>query len=674
MKILISALVGLLSISSASASSALEIIAPKEVRPGEVFFIEIKEIPGKDLVGGKFAGEPLKIFRWGDKFGALIGVDVAAKEGEKEIVVEEFAPGDAPAPMQRFLVRVLRSDFPEVKVGRPRLTAAQLKRIDKEKKLIRQALQKSESSPLWSDWFDYPLGSSPVSKGGEFGLVRKSALGRTHHAGVDFGGTTGTSVRSSNTGRVVLVGNFLLEGKTIIIDHGLGLFSLYMHLNNVAVKVGDLVTRGMVIGTLGRTGRSTGPHLHLAFLLDGKRVDPLRLLALGEKIFAKNAGEVLRSDKDSLLNLVELAKEKLRKEPIYFFTTEVTKNILVGRGRKSKKIRKKTEVVSSKEILLAVPDPGRGIQTVRAEVATRGTEIQRPLNILKITPPECSAEKRGGGGVNTNFKVVCDGEEQKVLGAAHVVFSDKRGPGESLNNGSKIIYVPYSDELAEGQIIILGRLYLESKIKEAGKELERLAVYSKAVSGRLVSAIFPEELLFNIGLIEHIDHDEFGALGPVKTGEKVLVQLALNKEDTFRYAVSSAKALCLMQIMPSTYREVRQLYPQAKLPVSSERGSCEHKESIKAAYLVLDSKLARMPLGFQQAFLREPEKYGVFLAAAYNGGSDRAAEWYQKFTPERLAKILKDSFQESMPRKKGPRETWFFVKKYMEIAKEFLED
>ena len=139
---------GLISFGLSVSTSALEIIAPKKVKPGEVFFIEIKDVPGKDFVGGKFAGEELKFFQWGDKIGALAGVDVVAGEGEKYIVVEEFAPGDAPALTHRLSVRVLKPDFPEVKVSRPGLTAAQLKRIEKEKKLIRRVLQKSADGPL----------------------------------------------------------------------------------------------------------------------------------------------------------------------------------------------------------------------------------------------------------------------------------------------------------------------------------------------------------------------------------------------------------------------------------------------------------------------------------------------------------------------------------------------
>lgn len=667
-------LVSAVFLISVATSKAFEVVAPKEVKPGEVFFIEIKKIPGKDLVGGKFDREPLKFFYWGDKFGAIVGVDVAAKEGEKDIIVEEFAPGDAPVPIQRFLVRVLKPDFPEVKVNRPRLTTAQLKRIAKEKIIIRRALEKSENNPLWQDWFAYPLENSIVSQGGEFGLVRKSMLGSTHHAGVDFGGVIGTPVKASNTGRVVLAGSFLLEGKMVVIDHGFGLFSLYMHLDSAAVKTGDLVSRGMTIGALGRSGRATGPHLHFAFLLEGKRVDPLGLLKLGEKAAAERA--TVREEKSGrdVFDWVKLGKEMLRQESIYFLTSKVKRTALVGRGKNKKYVTEYIELVVSKEILLAALDPKIGIQVVRIEIVPARARFQRSLNITKVTPEDCSVEKRGGGGVSINFKVVCGGEGRKVVASAHILFDQKSSASRPGKGAQKIIYVPYSDDLVEPAVTLLGRLYIEKQIKGVGEELRRLAVSSRAVAGRLVADIFPEELPFNLSLIEHIDHKEALLFGPVYTGEKVLTQFALNQEDTFRYATSSAGALCLMQIMPSTYREVRQLYPEAKLSASSEKGSCEHKESIKTAYLVLDSKLSMMPPTFRQKFLQEPEKYGVFLAAAYNGGSGRASEWYQKFTPERLAKILKDSFLESMPNKKGPKETWFFIKKYMEIAKEFVEN
>lgn len=677
MKILTAVLAGLISIGPAAKTSALEIIAPKEIKPGAVFLIEIKNGLDRGLVGGKFDDEPMKIFRLGDRLVALAGIDVAAKEGEKEIIIAEFAPGDAPAPMQRFLVRVLKPDFPEAKVGRKKPTLAEQKRIKKEKDLIRQALQKSEENPLWKDWFGYPLELAPVSKGGEFGLIRKSALGRTHHAGVDFGGKIGAPVRSSNDGRVVLIGNFLLEGKMVIIDHGLGLFSLYMHLNRAVVETGDWVAKGAVIGAVGKTGRATGPNLHFAFLLGGKRIDPVGLLKLGEEVRTEEKEKTIslvQQEKGSWHAWVEAGRKALDREPIYYITSKVKRITLVGRGKNRKRVTKYIETVISKEILLAVEGSEQTIGVVRIEVAASGGLPRRSLNIRKVTPEDCDVEKISGGGVNTNFKVVCGGEEQRVKASAHILFDDKQPTDRLSKTARKIIYIPYADGFVEPLSVLIGRLYIDSQTKKADEELRRLSVQSRAVAGKLVADIFPRDLLFNLGLIEHIDHDEFVSRGAVYTGEKVLVQLALNQENTFRYAASSAGALCLMQIMPSTYREVRKIYPEAKLPTSPEKGSCEHRESIKAAYLVLDSKLARMPAGFQQAFLQEPEKYGIFLAAAYNGGSDRASEWYQKFTPERLAKVLQDSFWELMPRKRGPKQTWFFIKKYREIAKEFLED
>lgn len=681
MRILAAVLAGLFSIGLAPETSALEIVAPKEIKPGDVFFIEIKDSLGKDLVGGKFDGEPLKLFRWGDKFGALVGVDVATKEGEKEIMVEEFAPGDAPSMTWRYRVRVLKPDFPEVKVERKKPNAVEQKRIKKEKDLIRQALQKSGNDPLWEDWFGYPLESTLVSRGGEFGLVRKSALGSTHHAGVDFGGKIGAPVRSSNTGRVVLVGNFLLEGKIVIVDHGLGLFSLYMHLDSAAVGVGDSVAKGVIIGALGKTGRATGPNLHFAFLLGGKRIDPVGLLKLGEGVRTEEKEKtvsLVQQERGSWHAWVEAGKKALDREPIYYVTSKVKRVNLVGRGKNRKRVTKYIEAVVSKEILLAVGYSAQTVKIVRLEVAVSGSLPRRNFTIRKVTPEDCDVEKISGGGVNTNFKIVCGGEERKVRASAHILFDDKESTGKLSITARKVIYIPYADWLVEPLSVLIGRLYLESQIKKADEELRRLEVRSRAADDKLVADIFPRDLLFNLSLIEHIDHDEFAARGAVYTGEKVLVQLALNQENTFHYAISRAGALCLMQIMPATYREIRKNYPEAKLSPRFIDGSCDHKEAIKTAYLVLDDKLANMPLGLRRSFLREPEKYGVYLAAAYNGGAFRATTLYYGFKPDGLERTLKDFFLLSSPQRKNCRilcpETWFFIKKYMEIAKEFLEE
>ena len=90
----------------------------------------------------------------------------------------------------------------------------------------------------------------------------------------------GTTVRAPNAGRIALAESLYFSGNTVIVDHGLGLFSLLAHLSTMAVHEGDRVAAGQIIGRVGATGRVTGPHLHWAVRANGARVDPMALIAL----------------------------------------------------------------------------------------------------------------------------------------------------------------------------------------------------------------------------------------------------------------------------------------------------------------------------------------------------------------------------------------------------------
>jgi murein DD-endopeptidase MepM/ murein hydrolase activator NlpD len=85
---------------------------------------------------------------------------------------------------------------------------------------------------------------------------------------------------AANGGRVALVADFFFPGRLVAVDHGLGLYTLYFHLDSVAVTDGELVDRGQYLGTVGATGRATGPHLHFGVQLAGSRIDPAALLSL----------------------------------------------------------------------------------------------------------------------------------------------------------------------------------------------------------------------------------------------------------------------------------------------------------------------------------------------------------------------------------------------------------
>ena len=131
---------------------------------------------------------------------------------------------------------------------------------------------------LWSGPFIMPAEGRVSATFGERRVFNGDVQSR--HSGIDIAAPMSAPVWASNAGRVVLVRVAYLEGRTVVIDHGGGLFTFYCHLSQAQVAVGDLVSRGQVIGNVGMTGRATGPHLHFGVRVAGERVDGLALIAL----------------------------------------------------------------------------------------------------------------------------------------------------------------------------------------------------------------------------------------------------------------------------------------------------------------------------------------------------------------------------------------------------------
>lgn len=115
---------------------------------------------------------------------------------------------------------------------------------------------------------------------GPFGMVRiLNGKSRNHHSGVDFAAGLGTVVRAPANGIVRMTNTeMFLMGKTLMLDHGLGVYSIFIHLNEISVKMGDLVRQGEAIAKVGKSGRATGPHLHWGVSVGTTSIDPLRLL------------------------------------------------------------------------------------------------------------------------------------------------------------------------------------------------------------------------------------------------------------------------------------------------------------------------------------------------------------------------------------------------------------
>jgi len=156
--------------------------------------------------------------------------------------------------------------------------AETLKRIDEEKAAKTAAYNKTNPHALWSGPFQRPLDSLITETFG----VRRMFNGQllSEHHGVDFRAAAGTPVLASNSGIVVLARELFFEGNCVILDHGEGLSTIYMHFSKFAVREGDSVRRGQELGESGATGRVTGPHLHVSVLWRGVAIDLLSLTTL----------------------------------------------------------------------------------------------------------------------------------------------------------------------------------------------------------------------------------------------------------------------------------------------------------------------------------------------------------------------------------------------------------
>jgi murein DD-endopeptidase MepM/ murein hydrolase activator NlpD len=155
---------------------------------------------------------------------------------------------------------------------------AELEQIHQDKTTKQEAFSRFTPAREWSGDFRQPV----VARISDvFGATRTfNGKVQSTHEGLDFAVPAGTPVAAINRGTVVLARPLFFEGNFVVIDHGQGLLTLYLHLSHIGVKEGEQVSSGQEIGLSGGTGRATGPHLHLAVRWQGIYVDPATLLSL----------------------------------------------------------------------------------------------------------------------------------------------------------------------------------------------------------------------------------------------------------------------------------------------------------------------------------------------------------------------------------------------------------
>ena len=256
-------------------------VAARSMQPGEliVFTVGAAGDPAGvtvDLFGRRTTAFPLADGRW----RAVVGIDLDQQPGPYAATIEVQLPGSRSRRTRAVVVKpkVFATRTLTVSPDFVNPPAAQQERIAADSAFLQQIFAASAATRLWTRSFTRPVPDPANSRFGTRSIFNGER--RNPHGGADFASPLGRPVKAPNGGRVVAARELFFTGNVVIVDHGLGMFSLLAHLSRIDVKEGDAVQAGQVVGLVGATGRVTGPHLHWALTVAGARVDPLSALVL----------------------------------------------------------------------------------------------------------------------------------------------------------------------------------------------------------------------------------------------------------------------------------------------------------------------------------------------------------------------------------------------------------
>jgi len=255
----------------------------RTLQPGEVVIVRLEGRDDVKLANVYFLGSK---YTMGQGQGpaellAFVGLDLGIKPGIYTIDISVLYDDGNNQNLSREIL-VLDKEFPLRKlwVKQEYVTPPpeEMERIRIESELLREIYNIFTPHWLGEGNFIVPSSGEVMPNFGERRIFNNQP--RSSHSGVDISSPYGSPVLASNSGRIVLANDLYFAGKTVVIDHGLGVFTLYCHFSKIIAKRGELIKKGDVIGEIGATGRVTGPHLHWGVKIVENRVDPFSLLSL----------------------------------------------------------------------------------------------------------------------------------------------------------------------------------------------------------------------------------------------------------------------------------------------------------------------------------------------------------------------------------------------------------
>ena len=265
---------------------------PAQVRSGGVVMMKVQS-PVRLMAAEAATGKDrFPLFKVGEAYAALIGVDVKLKDPSMSVDFTLFpAKGGPPYRIRADLklkdsvAGTKRTQNLSLPSGMVDLSQKRVSQVQRDNRTLGDILATRSRERYWKEGFLLPVQGRITTR---FGTGRVlNGKPRSSHSGVDISGKKGKPMKGSNSGRVLLAEEFYLSGKTIVVDHGWGVSTIYAHLDRIDVREGQEVKRGQVLGTVGSTGRSTGPHLHFGAFIRGSKIDPLQLIEV-TRVFTTN--------------------------------------------------------------------------------------------------------------------------------------------------------------------------------------------------------------------------------------------------------------------------------------------------------------------------------------------------------------------------------------------------
>lgn len=278
MKYLFSMLIIPLFTSCALAKNPIQI--EMTIRPGEVRWVEF-DISSDD-VKLFCRDKPIKLEKKNLKARAIIMETYFSEMNPFTCVLKE-----KDQVLTEIFYKVVKRDYKEEKLNVDmktiKLSPKDQKRSDEEQVMLNKIYASSANEFLFTHSFTQPMNSFVTSIYGNRRIYNNHKKGQ--HLGIDYRAAIGDKVPAANDGRVMFAGDLFYTGFTVILDHGMDIYTVYGHLSKTTVVAGQMVQKGELVGLSGNSGRTSGPHLHWGVKVQGQYIDGMVLIDETKKVF-----------------------------------------------------------------------------------------------------------------------------------------------------------------------------------------------------------------------------------------------------------------------------------------------------------------------------------------------------------------------------------------------------